>query len=79
MRKDRPRMEEQAVSRVQAGGTHTGGREAMILQALRDLMHAVEMAEDNDYSPLSRKLLAATADRAADLTFRVPGRRGLSQ
>ena len=51
----------------------------MILQALRDLMHAVEMAEDNDYSPLSRKLLAATADRAADLTFRVPGRRGLSQ
>jgi hypothetical protein len=59
--------------------THTGGREAIILQALRDLMHAVEMAEDNDYSPLSRKLLAATADRAADLTFQMPGRRGFNR
>lgn len=44
----------------------------MILQALRDLIHAVEMAEDNGYSPLSRKLLAATADRANNLTYRLP-------
>lgn len=32
---------------------------AAVLQALRDLVHAVEMAEDNDYSEASRKLLAA--------------------
>lgn len=73
MRKDRPRMEEQAVSRVQVGGTHnTGGREAMILQALRDIMHAVEMAEGNDYSEASKKLLAAAADRASALTWNMP-------
>lgn len=43
-----------------------------VLQALRDLMHAVEMAEDNDYSQASRKLLAAAADRASALTWNVP-------
>lgn len=50
------------------------GREniAALLQALRDLTHAVEMAEDNDYSQASRKLLAAAADRASALTWNVP-------
>lgn len=43
-----------------------------VLQALRDLMHAVEMAEDNDYSQASRKLLAAAADRASALTWNMP-------
>lgn len=45
---------------------------AAVLQALRDLLHAVEMAEDNDYSEASRKLLAAAADRASALTWNMP-------
>lgn len=45
---------------------------AAVLQALRDLLHAVEMAEDNDYSEASRKLLAAAADRASTLTWNMP-------
>lgn len=45
---------------------------AELMQALRDLMHAVEMAEDNDYSHASRKLLAAAADRASALTWNMP-------
>lgn len=55
-------------------GIRTVGHEASILQALRDLMHAVEMAEDNDYSEASRKLLAAAADRASALTWNMPCR-----
>ena len=47
---------------------------AKLVQALRDLMHAVEMAEDNDYSEASRKLLAAAADRASALTWNMPRR-----
>lgn len=46
--------------------------EAAVLQALRDLLHAVEMAEDNDYSEASRKLLATAADRASVLTWNMP-------
>ena len=45
---------------------------AAVLQALRDLVHAVEMAEDNDYSEASKKLLAAAADRASALTWNMP-------
>ncbi|HRK77546.1 MAG TPA: hypothetical protein PLQ95_03315 [Thiobacillus sp.] len=45
---------------------------ADVLQALRDLMHAVELAEDNDYSEASKKLLAAAADRASALTWNMP-------
>ena len=45
---------------------------AAVLQALRDLLHAVEMAEDNDYSEASKKLLAAAADRASALTWNMP-------
>ena len=48
------------------------GISAEIMQTLRDLMHAVEMAEDNDYSQASRKLLAAAADRASALTWDMP-------
>ncbi|MFH1816351.1 MAG: hypothetical protein ABIK08_17660 [Pseudomonadota bacterium] len=53
---------------------HKEGRKdpAVVLQALRDLVHAVEMAEDNDYSAASRKLLAAAADRASALTWNMP-------
>ncbi len=47
---------------------------AELVQALRALMHAVEMAEDNDYSQASRKLLAAAADRASALTWNMPRR-----
>ncbi len=43
-----------------------------VLQALRDLTRAVEVAEDNDYSQASRKLLAAAADRASALTWNMP-------
>ncbi|MFH1817337.1 MAG: hypothetical protein ABIK08_15190 [Pseudomonadota bacterium] len=45
---------------------------AAVLQAMRDLVHAVEMAEDNDYSEASKKLLAAAADRASALTWNMP-------
>lgn len=45
-----------------------------VLQALRDLTRAVEVAEDNDYSQASRKLLAAAADRASALTWNMPRR-----
>lgn len=45
---------------------------AELVQALRDLTRAVEMAEDNDYSQASRKLLAAAADRASALTWNMP-------
>lgn len=40
-----------------------------LLQVLRDLVRAVEVAEDNDFSESSRKLLAAAADRASELTW----------
>ena len=49
---------------------------ADVLQALRDLMHAVELAEDNDYSEASKKLLAAAADRASALTWNMPRQIG---
>lgn len=45
---------------------------AAVLQALRDLLHAVEIAEDNDYSEASRNLLSAAADRASALTWDRP-------
>lgn len=51
-----------------------GETNAELVQALRDLTHAVEMAEDNDYSEASRKLLAAAADRASALTWNMPRR-----
>lgn len=46
-------------------------RERFILQLMRDLVHAVEVAEDNDFSASSRKLLGAAADRATDETWKL--------
>lgn len=47
-------------------------RDAELIQALRDLTRAIEVAEDNDYSATSRELLAAAADRASALTYNLP-------
>lgn len=47
--------------------------ETTILQALRDLVRAVEIAEDNDYSESSRKLLAVAADRASATSWNMRG------
>lgn len=42
-----------------------------ILRVLRDLMAAVEVAEDNEWSETSRRLVSGAADRAADAMFRL--------
>lgn len=47
--------------------------ETTILQALRDLVRAVEIAEDNDFSESSRKLLAVAADRASAASWDMRG------
>ena len=44
-------------------------RERTILKLMRDLVAALEVAEDNDFSASSRKLLAAAADRATAQTW----------
>lgn len=45
-----------------------------LMQALRDLVAAVEIAEDNDWSESSRRLISNAADRASALSVRVPRR-----
>ena len=47
-------------------------REMETVQALRQLMLAVEIAEDNNYSDTSRKALSAAADTAAKASVRYP-------
>ncbi len=44
-----------------------------VLRALKDLLHAVEIAEDNDFSESSRKLLAAAADQASATAWNMRG------
>lgn len=40
-----------------------------IFQVLRDLVSAVEIAEENDYSESSRQVLAAAAERASEVVY----------
>lgn len=44
-----------------------------LLKALQDLMYAVEVAEDNDWSESAKRLIAGAADRAAVVSLRVRG------
>jgi hypothetical protein len=53
-------------------------KQAMLLNVLRDLLHAVERCEDNDFSSASIQHLAAMAEAAADVSVQFPA-HGVTQ